>query len=226
MRSRDDLLFQKYDLGAVISSQRKAVAAGAASLGKDEVLTTPVEALEDRLVHSHSLTVPALQVDKRFMDPPLETEIEVHDIFDGRVRVRGHRVTLRIPFEGEEVFFYCHPSTFTLSPPRALIEHGAVVLVREVRELDAETLKTSFDSEVATIKQWLGWIAESVTPFTNELRALARQAIEARREELSKAHNVMAALGIPVRGGAEAPARTLRPCRRDAFRPPPRRPRR
>ena len=42
--------------------------------------------------------------------------------------VPGERFEVRIPFEGESELFYAKANTFSMNPPRAVIEKNEVVL--------------------------------------------------------------------------------------------------
>jgi hypothetical protein len=206
MSRREDTLFHKYDLGSVIEGQRRAVSKAVAALSEAEILSSTVESLAERFEREYLLSTPVLHENERFMEKPQETDIEVFDPWEGRrVRARGYRMTLVVPFKGDHELFFCHPSTFTYNPPHAGVAPGTLTITRGVQQINADELKKAFDAEFATIKQWLGWVDGAVKTFNGTLRSQAQQKIERRREELKKAQDALAALGLPIKGGAEAP---------------------
>ncbi len=205
MPRSSDLLFHKYELGAVIEGQAKAVADAVNAVPDRELLNSPTEVFVERFAREFQLELPVLLEDERHVSHE-EAEVEIYDPWDRcHMRARGYRVTLVVPFQGDHELFFCHPFTFTLNPPRALIGPGTLSLTRELREIDAPQLKASFDTELTTIKQWLGWVNDGVKRFNEGLPGHVQQRVDARRQELRRAQDAVAALGLPVRNSHEAP---------------------
>jgi len=115
------------------------------------------------LVEKYGITPITLQRDQWYADHE-DVLVDVwHDPMrwiDDRSRpvmVAGERVEIRIPFEGERELFYAKANTYSVNPPRAVIEKNEVVLrydtpadqPRDIRALVEQTLKE--------IEQHLGW---------------------------------------------------------------------
>jgi hypothetical protein len=205
MRRHHDVLFRKYDLYKVVEAQKAEVAKTINALPEQQVLNTPLEDLVERLGRQLAFNIPVLKEADSYVDKE-EIEIDVTDdpyrvIFDRsrRVKVRGYRMTMVVPFEGDQEIFYCHPSAYNLNPPLADVEPGLLKISREVEQLDPQQLKAAFDGELGHIKQDLGSVQSSLKPFNDSLPALIRSHVERRRDELKKAQDAMAALGLPVR---------------------------
>src|ERR1700722_7369823 len=74
----------------------------------------------------------------------------------------------------------------------------------------AETKKT-FESELATAKQYLGWLRDNATIFNNSLPPIAREAVAARRRRLAAVQQGKDSLGIPIRSSGAVPTPSRSP---------------
>ena len=114
--------------------------------------------------------------------------------------VDGLEVTYHLPYSGDPELFKCRPNRYTYNPPSALLRPGELTFPYDSANRDVAATKKSFDEDLTTIKQWLGWQASQIAEFNASLEDRVRNAVIARRAELSKTQSDLQALGIPIRG--------------------------
>lgn len=93
------------------------------------------------LIRKHTIHPPVLKVEDIYAYEPVEVDIDVsrdprRAIYD-RSRpfyVKGTRVTIEVPFDGEEDLFDFRPSSFDSCPPRGVVRDSALRLVYDVLE--------------------------------------------------------------------------------------------
>lgn len=207
-------LFSEFNIHSLLEKQRKAVLAEVTSIDGNRLLNTSVDDLCDYFVKKYQFHLPILLEDKIVADQQ-ETQIDVSNDRNRHILDRsrpfyvpGAEVTLEVPFEGEAHFFRVAPSRHTSSHPVAAIRGNILSLSVWLTELtpeDTKDVKSQFDRSLANIKDYLNRIEDDVKPLNNELGALARQAIEGRREQLLAAQNLVAALGFSLKRRSDAP---------------------
>lgn len=117
--------------------------------------------------------------------------------------VAGERVEVRIPFEGESELFYAKANTFSLNPPRAVIEKNEVVLRYDTPADQPRDIRALVEQTLNEIEQHLGWQRPMINAHNQNLPAAAGQSIHQRRERLLAQSQRAEELGIPIRRRAE-----------------------
>lgn len=201
-----DLLFSKYDLGAVLESPLKKVNDEVLQIDKhrfeketDELLSasvasklvvSPIELLEDKI----SVSVADVKVDVRH---------DFNRVVIDRSRpayVDGVEVTYHLPLVGEMELLHCRPNTFTHDPPRAVIHSSnELTFPYDQANRDVSATKHRFAEDLGSLKQWVLWVNEQVAQYNASLEARVRQRVERRRQELKKTEADLSLLGYPVR---------------------------
>lgn len=209
--SRQSHLFSEIDMHGLLEAQKKALYNEVSILESNRLLNTSVDDLCDYLVEKYRLDPPVLLKDQAVADQK-EAQIDVsgdsyRDIRDRSVPVHvpGTRVTLEVPFEGEADFFRVRPATFTSAPPLADVRGNTLVLSVAGTDLKPEGIKSKFDRTLNEIRQYLGWITGDAQQLNDQLPALARQAVESRREKLLRDQSLVASIGFPLKQRANAP---------------------
>jgi hypothetical protein len=187
-----ELLFNKYDMFAVLQNQEAQATASPASMGDDTILNTPTDDLIENLFERYRLNVPTLDRANAEADHS-EGLVEVYDSYfsrdygggrDGRHTVKGSIVELTVPFSGDKELFFTRPTTFDSNPPRAQIDGNNVVVRYSSRELNAQQANTALNEVLDRIEKYLGWLRSSAEPFNAGLEQKLRQAIEARKAKV------------------------------------------
>lgn len=214
MMKRDwDRLFSEYDLRAVLENQLNQV--------EDEVraidpvrFETSTDDLLSATIASALVVAPIELHEDQLSVSPRDAKVDVsydrNRVFfgPGPHYVDGLEITYNLPFSGDPSLFECRPSQFTAVSPRAVLRPGELTFPYDSADRDVGGTKESFDEDLATIKQWLGWQARQIAEHNASLVDRVRSAVIARRAELSKTQSDLLALGIPIKGteGPTAPS--------------------
>lgn len=210
-------LFAQFDMHLLLEEKRKAVLKEVTSIDGNRLLNTSVDDLCNYFVKKYQFHPPILLEDKIVADQQ-ETQIDVSNDRNRHILDRsqpfyvpGAEVTLEVPYEGDATFFRVRPSTSTSMPPVADIRNNTLLLSLSGTDLSPEETKSQFDQELHKIKEYLGWIANDVQPFNDGLGALARQAIDSRREKLLADQKLVASLGFALKRRDDAPTTYVAP---------------
>lgn len=124
---------------------------------------------------------------------------------DGRrLLVPGIRVTVSIPYAGDEQLWRFRPSTFRLTNPRGIVhaepgmDRGILDLVIEqAADQPIERIKAELDSRLDDITFFIDNQAHDLVGFDQTLRQHIQSALSARRARLQKHDGLAELLGIP-----------------------------
>lgn len=204
-------LFSTHDLSGVLQNAAQQMRQEVESLDANRFLNTAPEDLKHYLVKKHRVEPIDLRRDEWYADHQ-ETQVDVrHDqsrwIRDTSrpVMIPGERFEVRVPFEGESELFYAQPSTWSSSPPRAIIEKNELVLRYDSPSDAPRDVRPLVDRTLSEIEQYLGWQRGMIDGHNNGLPAIAETAIQQRRERLLAQSQRAASLGIPIKRREDAP---------------------
>ncbi len=119
--------------------------------------------------------------------------------------VAGERTEVRIPFEGESDLFYSRANTYTMNPPRAVIQGNELILSYEMPSDAPRDVRPLVDQDLGAIEQHIGWQRPMIDAHNMALPGFAQQAIDNRRKRLLVQSQRADALGIPVKRRDGAP---------------------
>lgn len=205
------LLFVTLDLDNAIRATMQTMQKEVEGLDENRLLNTPPEDLKRYMVERHCITPITLLRDQwyaDYQDVPVDVRHDPLRWIDDRSRpvmVAGERVEVRIPFEGESELFYAKANTYSLNPPRAVIEQNEIVLRYETPADQPRDIRALVDQTLKEIEQHLGWQRPMIDAHNLSLPQAAEQAIHQRRERLLAQSQRAEALGIPIRRRADAP---------------------
>lgn len=222
-RDRSDLLFFELDGFSVIENQRRQLLSEVAGVQEQRLLNTSVEDLVRYLVEKYQLEVPVLDVENAVADQR-EAMVEVsgfmYGLDHGETRsVPGTQVTLEVPFAGDPQMFKVRPSSYNLAPPHAKIAGQSVIIVQSGTQLNAGQVQAGFDRAIDEINQYLTWQRNDAKGLNEQLPALARQAIEQRREKLLANQSLVSGLKFKLKERADAPRTYAAPIQRKRIEP-------
>ena len=205
------LLFVTHDLDLSLRSTIQKMQQEIEMLDENRLLNTAPDDLKRYLVEKYSVTPITLLLDQWYadhQDAPVDVRHDRMRWIDDRSRpamVPGERVDVRIPFEGESELFYAKANTFTMNPPRAVIDQNELVLRHESPADQPQDIRPMVDRALADIEQHLGWQRGMIEAHNSSLPGAAEQAIRQRRERLMAQSRRAASLGIPIRLRDDAP---------------------
>jgi hypothetical protein len=211
MRKRGCSLFSKVDWFSVDQQQRKKLVEEVAKIDGNRLLNTSLDDLCDYFEEKYKIDVPILRRDEIIADQH-ETQLDVSR--DPRLYIRdrsrpclidGTAIEISVPFSGEAELFYIKPSSFTLNPPMGEVQEGLIVLRIEGTDLQADQVRREIDSTLAEIEKYLTTLRTNVQGLNGQLRSLARDALERRRQKLLSDRNLVSSLGFNIKERRDAP---------------------
>lgn len=207
----EGLLFVTHDLDHSLRNTMQSMRQEVEGLNENRLLNTTPEDLKNYLVEKYSVTPITLLRDKwyaNFQDKPVDVRHDPMRWIDDRNRpilVPGERVEIRIPFEGEAELFFAKASTYSLNPPRAVIEKNELVLRYDTPSDQPLDIRPLVDQVLADIEQHLDWQQPMIDTHNAALSTAAEQTIQQRRTRLLAQSQRAEALGIPIRRREDAP---------------------
>ena len=210
---RPDLLFRRKGALSDFLVQRKhTLKKEIEDYDTNYILNVSEEDFCQYLISKYVLEIPIIHEDKIYVYDTTEVDIDVSKdprraIFDRSrpVYIKGTRVTIAVPFEGDEGLFQYTPSTFTYNPPRGETVGQEIHLIYETVEHDPEKLKRMYERELKEIKRFLEWVKADVENFNNSLESFFRQNIAQRKKKLLDDLGLVEALGIPIKRRDDLP---------------------
>lgn len=227
----EDLLFCSMNLHEFLEGHKQTVRDLIGGFAQEAMLQASEEELNRHFLAEYDLDPPRLLEDSIYVDEPSETEIDVtgdprydwNSPFNRRPTVRGTRIVVHVPFDGESIYFKCQPNRFGFNPPRARVEEGELLLVYEVARPDADALTRLWQRDVAQINDYLESIRLQVEECRGQLQTIIAGAVASRKERLAGDRGVVAKLGLPVRRSGDETSRVSLPRKqrpRPASQPP------
>jgi hypothetical protein len=218
-------LFNKIDWFSVDQHQRKSLLAEINGLDGNRLLNTSIEDLCDYFEKKYQVNVPMLRTDEMVADQH-ETKIDVSHDYNRFIRDRsspfylsGTAVEVEIPFEGDADAFRVQPTTYTLSPPYGETRDGVLVLSVQGTDLTADAVRVQVDKALSQIQSYLDTLRKDAQGLNGQLRAIARGAIEKRREKLLADRRLVSGLGFKIKERQDDPRTYVAPSVRRKLRP-------
>jgi hypothetical protein len=197
--------FSKGDMRSLLVHQAEAVVNAVREIGPDEVLTTPVEDLADRIYEKLRIEPIVLHHDRRISSGAKDRALTIDSWTGGQVTVDGTRVEVLVPYEGDTVLFDVRASTFNYNPPRFDLRNGAVVAAFEGRApLDKEQAKAAIEGLLHDIELHLTWQRTDIDPWNERMKRDLPGEIQDRRVKVLQDRELDAFLDVPVIGRANS----------------------
>jgi hypothetical protein len=214
---REDYLFSGPTWNAVDQHQRQTMAAEIETVEADRLLNTSVDDLAAYFAERFTINVPLLDVENTVVDQH-EKQLDVSRdqmrmIFD-RSRpfmVTGTEIEVEVPFTGEGEAFKIQPNPYSSNLPRASVRGSKVKFSIVGTNLQLESVRQQIEQLTAHVQSYLGTLRSNAEGLNGQLLALARAAIEARRNKLLANRSMVAALGFKMKVRADAPRTFVAP---------------
>ena len=210
-RGQGDYLFCGADWFSVEEGQRRKLQSEIDAIDGNRLLNTSVDDLCDYFEDKFRIDVPVLHEDQAVADQQ-ETQIDVSQdpmrFIRDRNRpfhVAGTLVEVTVPFSGETEAFGIQPTTYTTAPPRGEIRDHTLVIKVQGTELEPQQVRAEVDRTFGEIKKYLDWLRNNARGLNEQIRRLANERINWRRQKLLADQNLVASLGFPLKERAEAP---------------------
>jgi len=211
MSRTNDYLFAAGPLSEYLEQRRQRLFEEIKQQSSDYILKVVVQDFADHLVNKYEIEPATILTEQIHVGDHGETQVDVSNDPMRFVRDRSRPCYIQatfaefiVPYSGNAVTFSHTPSTFHFSPPAGTIR-GQELRLRYVRtDHDAAAMRASFDQDLKSIEQFLGWAQGDIAHFNSGLRDQILQRVTALKEKYLKDRGMIAALGIPVRPRAGA----------------------
>lgn len=207
----DGYLFSSGNLEYLLQEMRGKIPTEVERLDANRLLNTAPEDLIAYLMQLATVEPITLRRDEWYVDTE-EVQIDVRGDSSRYIRdmsrpalVPGERVTVHVPFDGHELFFFSQSNHWSTNPPRGKVAGGELILEFQYPSDSPREVRPEVDRVLANIEQYLEWQGSQINAHNASLHQLAAQVVNDRRARLLAKSQRTAALGIPVRQRSDAP---------------------
>jgi hypothetical protein len=182
--SNRNYLFHQASLSAYIQDRNQKLEEEVKGLGANVLSSMDDVMLVKNLVEKYELHTPVLLEDQKDIAAH-EAEVTVYGNFafdDGPHTISGIKVTVRIPFKGNEDLFHLRPSTFS-NLPEGTIGNQALTIEVETADKDAEKIKNTWQGNLSEIKKYLSWVDKDAIAYNSVLESTIKNLVTRRRKE-------------------------------------------
>jgi hypothetical protein len=201
-------LFSNQDMSNLVSHQMKQALAAVQQIPADAFLNTPTEDIVSDLTEKYSFTPPTLRRADAYIDGPHEIEIRLPD-YGREVRLRGTLLALIVPFDGEGMF-YVNPGRWG-GAIRGNLHNNNLVLTVRGENLQTAQVNQQFNVRIDEIEEYLGYQRAMADAHRQNLPPRLRPEIEARKQKLLDARQMVSGLAFPIRARPDAPKTFVAP---------------
>ena len=206
-----DLLFNSYDLSAVLASHMQKISKKIGSLEENRLLNSSHSDLCEYFMEEYAVDPPKIDEDRIQVDYG-DAEVDVsqrfeYGVFDRSVPfyVTGTRITFYVPFDGDANLLSCRPSTFSLNPPRGKVTENELIFIYERTRSDASGIAEEFQRDLGNLKRFLSWIEDDINEFNSSFESEIGELISTRRKKVLEDRGIVENLGFPLRRSSEVP---------------------
>jgi len=211
-------LFSNGDLGEALRQHVAKIQQKVDSIPQDQFLASPDEALVQHIVPEFHIEPLTLYEDRIVMDQA-ETRVDTSGDWDrnpsrraGPLPVAGIKVTISVPYTGDQQLWRLRPSSWRSTFPHAIVRAPAQdgigyvdIIAAQPSDAGPEHLKHLIDSTLSDLRFYIDSQKRQVEQENQALDQRVRQAIQARRTRLERHAGILRALNIPLRPREGAP---------------------
>ena len=178
------------------------------SLNNEYVLKASPTELEQHYIEKVMIDPLVLNAEERYIKDQTGIQIDVsHDIRRGifpgeRVEVKGTRLDIAIPFEGNPILWQIRASTYSLGGyPDIDIRGNEVIFGVSFPDdsTDQESLRSEIERETNSLIAAVGYLKADVDNHNNSAPGTIRQALARKRQLAQSVVGAVASLGIPMK---------------------------
>jgi hypothetical protein len=188
------------------------------SLDNEYVLKASETELEEYFTEKAIIEPLVLHSEQRYIKKQSGTQIDVsHDfrraVFPGeRAVVRGTKIDIGIPFEGDPMLWRIRASTVSMGGyPDITINNGEVEFSISFPDdsANSEQFKSDIERKTKSLEEAVGYLKNDVNNHNNSVPNAVEQALKRKRELAQSTTGTLAALGIPVKRVDASPTFTV-----------------
>ena len=236
----NSLLFNGFDLRAVMEAQVEGIQEKIENYPQDEFLESLDEDLLEYFYSQAEICPLQLKEDEKNMSNPEETNIDVSgdpmrvsSAFgeSGPVYVPGVKVTISIPWEGDQALWKVKHNPLSSTSSRGNIHtevsnnHGTLdIIIEQPLDQGMDGIKKVFEENLESIKKILEIQKPLIDQHNKNLSIEINKSIEKRRQNLKILEKLPEFLDIPLRRREGVPEINQIPLRRRVLKVPPKAP--
>ena len=206
--------FRDGDFSPTFCNLIDTITAEIQSLDNEYVLKASPTELEQYYVEKSMIDPLVLNVENRYIKDQTGVQIDVsHDIrratFPGqRAVIKGTRLNIALPFEGDPNLWQIRASTYSLSGyPDIDIRGNEVIFGVSFPDdsTDKESLRSEIERETNSLIAAVGYLKTDVDNHNNSAPDTIRQVLARKRELAQSVVGAVASLGIPMKRSETQP---------------------
>lgn len=210
----DLLFYREGDLYKFLEQQKALLKSEIESLEPNYILNVSEEDLCQYLISKYSIDTPELVEDQIHINNQDEVDIDIRGHWNRIVLDRNHpvyekgtRVTIAVPFKGNNKLLEYSPSRYSAysPPPRGVVKGQEIHLVYQTLKHDTETIKREHENDLKRIKNYIDAIRDEAGIYNDELRSLVRQIVPQRKKKVLDDRRLVSSLGIPFKNREDIP---------------------
>lgn len=194
------------------------------TLETDYILKASQVELEEHYIAKMIIQPLVLHSDQKYIRNQSGTKIDVsHDrsriSFSGkRPFVKGTKIEIAIPFEGDPLLWRIRASTFSLGGfPEIEIGRGEITFTTSFSDdnVNSDTLKSEINRAIDSLETAVKRLENDVINHNNSVQNVIKQALEGRLQRAKSTSGAISSLGIPIKRTITTPTFTIPTKRRE-----------
>ncbi|MFA6385923.1 MAG: hypothetical protein WCW29_04230 [Candidatus Paceibacterota bacterium] len=198
----DNSLFSKNQWYDIKDNFIKTINEEIIAIDENRLLTIPIDDLVQYFYDKYSIAIPVLD-EKEIEASDQETKIDLSDYpmystYNKSIFVQGTKITIRIPYTGDEEAFSIRPSQWKSIHPCAKHDENSIYLEFLGVDIKQNDLQRNIKGTIEEIKEWLNHLEYDSKPYNLQITGLARSAIESRKEKILANKKLVSSLGFKL----------------------------
>jgi len=207
--------FSEGDTFATFRNIVDSVTAEINALDNEYVLKASQTELEDFFTEKVFIAPLILHSDQRYIKNQSGTQIDVSNDFNRDIRpgerasIRGTKIEIAIPYEGDPILWKIRASTFNMSGyPDIEVRNNEIQFSITFPDdsADSEQIKSDIDRNIQALENAVGYLKVDVVNHNHSVPNTVKQVLAKKRELAQSTTGAIAALGIPVRRSNAEPS--------------------
>lgn len=201
-------LFMDTDIQVLIDAKLRELLGEIRDLTDTAILSQTKEQWLRYLLEKYTINVPTLapeNAETTYVDGNVPQYPVPNPNFDNQPGVPGRIYSLHVPYSGPEELYYYKPRTYPMNAPMAGTANSEITIHAGGAWHTAKSIEEHFDSTVERIQTNLKNLRNDVTSFNQELEALIKLNLDARRKSAEATKATTEALKYPLRKRDDAP---------------------
>lgn len=114
-------------------------------------------------------------------------------------------IKYHLPFTGDPNLLRCRPSAYIVTTYEVTVEDGSICFNIINFYDDTERIKGQANERIDLIRRQHATVAGGVSSYNSQLKTLATDLFQGRKQRILKQRNLLASLGVPIRKRDDVP---------------------